>query len=96
MGMMDSMMCESEGACCATDTMFETAQGGERTTAMMPVMVMEMMPHCLAMMLPKLPEAKRTDFIVKMFKTLIEQGAAGTSARERKNLADRVSELLAV
>ena len=86
-----------EGTCSAADTMFGTAHGGDAgpggmMPGMMPGMMIDMMPHCLGMLLPRLPGEKRTAFILKMVDTLVEQGAAGLSATERKDLADKIAE----
>ncbi len=88
------MLCMlGEGACCASDTMFGTGQDSDAGPgAMMPEMMIDMMPHCLGMLLPRLPGEKRAAFVLKMVDTLIEQGAAGLSADERKDLADKIAE----
>jgi len=65
--------------------------------AMMPRMMeginmMEMMPQCLNVMLPKMPQEKRIDFVLKMIATLMEQGSAGLSEEERKDFMAKVLE----
>ena len=69
--MMDKMMSK----CCADMTpeekhkMAEEIKSGsckEGEMPMMPQMMMKMMPHCLEMLLPKLSEEDRNNFVLKM------------------------------
>jgi hypothetical protein len=78
MGMMDKMM---EG-------------GEEKEAAMMPQMMTEMMPKCLEMMLPNMPNEKKVDFVMKMVSILMEQGCVGMSDEEKKNFVAQVKENL--
>ena len=57
---------------------------------MEPEMMAEMMSHCLGMMLPKMPKEKRTDFVLKMVGTLVEQGSVGLSDQEKKDFLANV------
>ncbi len=57
-----------------------------------PEMMMDMMPHCFGMMLPKMPKEKRMDVVLKMVGTLVEQGSAGMSENERKEFVAKVVE----
>ncbi len=57
-----------------------------------PEMMMDMMPHSFGMMLPKIPKEKRTDFVLKMVSTLVEQGCIGLSDQERKDFLAKVAE----
>jgi hypothetical protein len=55
-------------------------------------MMMEMMPKCLGMMLQKVPKEKRTEFVLKMVTTLVEQGSAGMSDEEKNDFVAKVIE----
>ena len=57
-----------------------------------PEMMMDMMPHSFGMMLPKMPKEKRTDFVLKMVSTLVEQGCIGLADQERKDFLAKVAE----
>lgn len=59
---------------------------------MMPQMMMEMMPRCLTMMLPNIPEEKRIAFMSKMVATLLEQGSVGMSEDEKKDFQEDLIE----
>ena len=78
--MMEGMMSK----CCADMTpedkhkMAEEIKTGccqEGEMPMMPQMMMEMMPHCLEMMLPKLSEEDRSKFVLKMASILFAPNA---------------------
>ena len=55
-----------------------------------PEMMMEMMPKCLGMMLAKLPDEKRVEMVKKMVSVLMEQGGAGMTEKEKKDLAQEI------
>lgn len=55
-------------------------------------MMVEMMPHCLSMLLPSVPKEKRTDFVVQMVGVLLEQGSAGMSEAERREFVAKIAE----
>ena len=57
-----------------------------------PDMMMETMPHCLGMMLPKMPKDKRMEFVMKMVTTLTEQGCVGMPDEEKKTFLGKVVE----
>ncbi len=57
-----------------------------------PDMMMEMMPHCFGMMLPKMPKDKRMEFVMKMVTTLTEQGCVGMPDEEKKTFLGKVVE----
>ncbi|MDD5311465.1 MAG: hypothetical protein PHO26_00320 [Dehalococcoidia bacterium] len=61
---------------------------------MRPQMMLEMMPHCLEMMLPCIPRESRTEFILKMFSVLLEKGTAGMSDKEKQECADKIADKL--
>ena len=65
--------------------------GGEGKGGMMEMM-MGMMPQCLTMMLPNMPDENRRDFVLIMITTLVEQGCAGMSEEERKGFVEIVVE----
>jgi len=64
--------------------------GKEMRIPMMPAMMMEMMPQCLTMIFPNMPEEKRIDFILKMVGTLMEQGRVGLSKEEERAFTEKV------
>jgi len=77
-GMMDKMMKE----CCADMTAEDKQKVAEEIKSgsckegempMMPQMMMEMMPHCLELMLPKLSKEDRNDFVLKMASILFTE-----------------------
>lgn len=90
--MMEGMM--GEGECGKMMEMMTKmkGKGQEGEMSMMPQMMTEMMPHCLEMMVPKVPKEKRIDFVLKMVNTLIEQGSTGMSAEEKKDFVAKVVE----
>ena len=57
-----------------------------------PDMMMDMMPHCFGMMLPKMSKEKRTEFVLKMVATLTQQGSSGMSDEEKKTFLGKVVE----
>jgi hypothetical protein len=57
-----------------------------------PEMMMEMMPKCLGMMLSKLPEKQRTEMVKKLISILLEEGSAGMTEEEKKDLAQKIME----
>jgi len=94
---MKTMMDE----CCAHMTeenkqkMAEEIKGGcckEGELPIMPQMMIEMMPKCLNMMLPKVSRENRIDFVLKMVSTLTEQGSQGFSDEEKKYFVVKIIE----
>jgi hypothetical protein len=75
-------------------------EGGDDMMAMMskmmegcePGMMTEMMSHCLGMMLQKMPQEKRMEFVLKMVVILKEQGSSGMSDEEKKTFLGKVVE----
>lgn len=63
-----------------------SGSGKEPQIPSMPEMMMEMMPRCLEVIMPNIPKEKRSDFISKMITTLIEQGCADMSEKEKEEL----------
>lgn len=66
--------------------------GKEMGMPMMPQMMKEMMPHCLTMILPIMPQEKRIEFVLQMITTLVEEGSAGMSDEEKKDFVEKVVE----
>ena len=58
----------------------------------MPQMMMEMMPHCLTMMLPHLSKDKRKAFTLQMVATLMEQICADVPEEEKQQFVAQVME----
>jgi hypothetical protein len=58
----------------------------------MPQMMMEMMPHCLTMMLPHLSKDTRKAFTLQMVATLMEQSCADMSEEEKQQFVAQVME----
>lgn len=94
--MMMGMMGSGEGTGCmpgATSEASEHAAGGP--APMMQMMMTEMMPHCLKMMLPQMPQEARREFVLKMVGTLLEQGSADLTDEEKNDLSVEVKDKLA-
>jgi hypothetical protein len=79
---MKEMMEKTLSKCCADMTaeekheMAEEIKSGsckEGEMPMMPQMMMKMMPHCLELILPKLSEEDKKDFVLKMASILFAQ-----------------------
>lgn len=92
--MMKGMMKGGESECGKMMEMMSKMMGKEGEISMMPQMMTEMMPHCLKMMLPKIPKEKRIDFVLNTVSSLMEQGSTGMSEDEKKNFVARVAERL--
>ncbi len=89
--MMERMMGGGKGEGGMMDMMSRMMGGGEgKEMPMMPHMMMEMMPKCLKMMLPNMPKEKRSDFVLKMVTTLVDEGCAGMSEDEKKDLIAKI------
>ncbi len=76
--MMDKMMskCSADMTAEEKHKMAEEIKSGsckEGEMPMMPQMMMKMMPHCLELMLPKLSEEDKKDFVLKMASILFTQ-----------------------
>jgi hypothetical protein len=52
--------------------------------------MMEMMPHCLTMMLPHVPKDKRMEFTLTMLATLMQQSCADMSEEEKQQFVAQV------
>ena len=83
-GEMKEMMDKMMSKCCADMTTEEKHQAAEEIKngcckegemPIMPQMMMNMMPHCLEMMLPKLSEEDRSNFVMKMASILFAKNA---------------------
>lgn len=75
-------------------------EGGGDMMAMMskmmegcgPQMITDKMPQCVGMMVQKVPKKKRTPFVLKVVTTLMKEGAAGMSEKEKKEFLTKVAE----
>lgn len=65
-------------------------QGGNM--AMMPQMMIEMMPHCLELALPSIPKEQRKGFVKKIISILVETGSAGMSNEEKNDYIGEIVE----
>jgi hypothetical protein len=92
--MMMSMMGGGESGSGMMGMMSRMMGGGQGagTPMMMPHMMTHMMPHCVNMMLPGVPKEERTDFVLNMVTSLMEQGSAGMSDEEKNELVAKVIE----
>jgi hypothetical protein len=77
MGMMSGMMGED----CHAGAIPPMAQ-----------MMEKMMPHCLEAMLPQVPKEARSDFAVKLVKSLLDNGTAGMTEPEKKQYLQSIAE----
>lgn len=91
--MMMSMMGVGESKDGMMEMMSKMKKGGKEME--MPMM-MEMMPRCINIMLPKMPKEKRIDYVLKMVTTLMEQGSVGMSVEEKKDFVVKVIEKVKV
>lgn len=68
--------------------MMDKMMGGGETkgTTTMP----EMMPKCLEMMLPNMPNENRVAFVLKMVTILMEHGCVGMSEEEKQDFVAQV------
>ncbi len=95
MDMMSGMMGsgEQEGMM----GMMSGMMGGDCTAGAMPPMAQmmtQMMPHCLEMMLPQIPKESRIDFALKLVKSIIDNGANGMTAEEKKAFKQSLMEVI--
>lgn len=90
--MMMGMMGGEKGEGCM-EMMSKMMGGGQNMgTSGMPQMMMDMMPHCLTMMLPHVPKDKRKDFTLNMIATLIQQSCIDMSEEEEQRFVAKVME----
>jgi glutamine synthetase adenylyltransferase len=88
--MMRGMMGGEHGERCM-EMMSKTTGGGQgMETFGMPQMMMEMMPHCLTMMLPHLSKDKRMELTLTMLATLMQQSCADMSEEEKHQFVAQV------
>ncbi len=78
MGMMSGMM---------------GGQKGEWMPSMVNMME-QMMPHCLSMMLPKMPKETRADFALKLVKSLLDNGTIEMTEDEKKAFKQNLIETI--
>ncbi len=88
--MMMGMMGGGEGKGCMPGTAPEAGAGAQ--SSMMPAMMMQMMPHCLGMMLAQTSQEQRGDVVLKMLDTLLEKGCSSMSDEDKRALARRITE----
>ena len=87
---MIGMMGGEHGECCKEMLATRTGGGKRMETSGMPQMMMEMMPHCLTMMLP--PKDRRKAFTLQMVATLMEQSCADMPEEEKQQFVAQVME----
>ncbi len=91
--MMMSMMGGGEGQGGIMGMMSKMMEGGkEKEMLIMTQMMHEMMPNCLVMMLPRMPKENKIEFVLKMVTSLMEQGGAGMSEKEKKDFVLKVTD----
>lgn len=92
--MMMSMMGGAEDGPGMMGMMSRMRGGGQdkRMPPMMPHMMTHMMPQCVNMMLPGIPREERVEFVLNMVTSLMEQGSAGMSEREKNEFVAKVIE----
>ncbi len=88
-GMMGKMMEKFFADMTAEDKqkMMGMMGGGEGEGGMM-----GMMPQCLKVMLPNMPQEKRIDFMLEIVATLMEHGCADMSNEEKEDLVAKMIE----
>jgi glutamine synthetase adenylyltransferase len=90
--MMMGMMGGEKGERCMEMMSKMTGGGQGMEMSGMLQMMMEMMPHCLTMMLPHVPKDKRMDFTLNMIATLMEQSCTDMSEEEKQQFVAQVME----
>ena len=83
MSMMPKMMMNMMGNSCSSDKM--------PNMPMMPNMVQQMMPKCLAMILPQMEKDQREKFIMEMMTILINHGYNDLTDEDKTKLKDMIN-----
>lgn len=90
--MMMGMMGGEHEAGCQEMMAKMTEEGQGMETSGMPQMMTEMMPHCLAMMLPQVAKDKQKAFTLQMVEALMEHSCADMSEAEKHQFVAEVME----
>jgi hypothetical protein len=61
-------------------------EGEGAHASMMQTMMTKMMPQCLEMMLPKMPQEERREFVLRMVSLLARKGCAEMSEEEKNDI----------
>ena len=73
------------------DMMAKMMQDGEGHDAQMPEMMLKaMMPHCIAMMMPKVSKDKRADIASGLIAAVVEQATKDMTEQERAGFVGKV------
>lgn len=95
---MEEMMAKMEkmgGPGAMQEMMGQMMSGGKEQDSTMPEMMLKtMMPHCLKMMMPKIPKDKRADLITGTVATLMKQASSGMSDEEKASFKKQVVEAI--
>jgi hypothetical protein len=89
-GMMGSGESE-QGMMGMMSRMMGSSKEGEAPT-MMPQMMEEMMPRCIEIMLPHLPEEAKVSFVLKMVEIMMEKASEGMSDEKKEAFVAQVTE----
>ena len=91
MEMMPKMMMKMMGEGGGMGMMSGKAGGEGIGMPMMGGMMMQMMPMCLSMMLPRLPKEKRGEFALTLVSTVIERASGDMSEPERAEFLSKIA-----
>lgn len=91
MGMMGKM---KEGAGMEEVMAQMMPSGGDQHAMMSEMMLKTMMPHCVKMMMPKIPRDKRADLVTGAVTALMEQASSNMSDEERTSFKKQVIEAI--
>jgi hypothetical protein len=94
MGMMSQ--CGEEGPGKMQSMMAKMKEGcSEAHASQMPEMMLKkMMPHCIEMMLPKIPAGKRGEAAAAVLSAIISNGSDGMSDEQRKDFLKTVQSVM--
>ena len=95
---MEQMMAKMDkmgGPGAMQEMMGQMMSGGDEQESMMPEMMLKtMMPHCVTMMMPKIPKDKRADLIMGTVTTLMGQASSDMSDEEKVSFKKQVIEAI--
>jgi hypothetical protein len=98
MEMMPQMMsqCGAQDVGAMQGMMSKMKEGGpEAHASQMPEMMLGMMmPHCIGMMMPKLPAEKRGEVAAALLSTIVKKGSDGMSDEQTRAFIKSLEEVL--
>lgn len=90
---MMAQMGKMGGPGAMQEMMGQMMSGGMEKDSTMPEMMLQtMMPHCIKMMMPKIPKDKRADLVTGTITALMEQASSDMSDEEKASFKKQVVE----